>query len=104
MPLFELSEMSLTFWSNLFHSGSSFTELGSVNNEIMITGVKRKLAKQESIPVGCTPPAFLFLGGCMMSLHVWSHVLSGGGGVEGGGSGPKRGMTLPPCEQNYRQV
>ena len=35
--------------------------------------------RQESIPVGCVPPAFAVPGG-MMSLPVWFHVIFCGGG------------------------
>ena len=72
--------------------------------------------KQDSIPVGCVLPTFLVVvgGGCMMSLPVWSHVLSRSvgwvydvtsclvhvlswGSASRGGSVSRRGGLLFPC-------
>ena len=56
--------------------------------------------KQESIPVGCIPTAFV-VPNDMMSLPVWSHVLSGGVWSQGGRSGlvPEEIWHHPLCKE-----
>ena len=72
-----------------------FGSRGRPSCPLRLVSVLTKKFKQESIPVGCLPPAFVVpgrgMGDGMMSLPVWSR-----------GRGEGSGTT--PCEQNDTQV
>ena len=76
LPQIWLLKSSILLKINNFKSKLSSTMLLKVFLYIL------KYWRKENIPVGCVLPAFLVLG-CLMSLPVWFHVLSGGSVSEG---------------------